>query len=55
MAVLALRCCAWTFSSCGEQELLSNCGAQASHYSDFSGGGAWAVRCVGFRSCGTQA
>ena len=55
MAVLGLRCCAWTFSSCVEQELLSSYGAQASHYSDFSGCGVWALRCVGFRSCGTQA
>ena len=54
MAMPGLHCCAWTFSS-GEQELLSSYGAQASHYSDFSGCGVWALRCVGFRSCGTQA
>ena len=54
MPMLGLHCCAWTFYSCGEQELPSSCGAEASHYSDFSGCGVWALRCVGFRSCGTQ-
>ena len=41
MAILGLRCCSRAFSSCIEQELLSRCGAQASH-------------CHGF-SCGAQA
>ena len=27
----SLHCCAQAFSSCGEQGLLSSCGAQASH------------------------
>ena len=31
-----LHCCAWAFSSCGEQGLLSSCGAQASHCGGFS-------------------
>ena len=43
MAALGLCCCAWGFSSCSEQGLLSSCGAQASHYGDFSCWGAWAL------------
>ena len=38
LAVLGLCCCTWAFSNCGEQELISSCGAQASH-------------CVGFSCC----
>lgn len=40
--VLGLCCCAQAFSSCGELGLLSSCGAQAAHCSDFSRG-AWAL------------
>ena len=29
LAVLGLHCCVWVFSSCGEQRLLSSCGAWA--------------------------
>ena len=36
MAALGLWCFAQAFSSCSEWELLSNCGAQASHCSDWS-------------------
>ena len=36
LAVLGLHCCAWAFSGCGEQELLSSCSVQVSHYSGFS-------------------
>ena len=36
MAVLGLRCCVKAFSSCGEQGLLSGCGAPASHRGGFS-------------------
>ena len=35
-AVLGLRCCAWVFSSCSEQGLLSSCGAWGSHCSGSS-------------------
>ena len=42
MAVLGLPfgaqapcCCTWAFSSCGKWELLSSCGARASHCSGF--------------------
>ena len=31
LAVLGLRCCAWAFSSCGEQGLLARCRVRASH------------------------
>ena len=34
-AVLGLGCCTWTFSSCGEQGLLSSCDKWASHCSGF--------------------
>ena len=36
-------CCARTFSSCGEQRLLSSCGVRASHCSGFSCCGAWVL------------
>ena len=42
MAVLGLCCCAWAFSSCGEQGLLFRCGAWGSH-------------CGGFSCCGVRA
>ena len=38
LAALHLRCCAWAFSSCGKQGLLSSCGTWASHCSGFSCG-----------------
>ena len=41
MAALGLRCCTPTFSSCGEQGLLSGCNTQASHRSGFSCCQAW--------------
>ena len=52
---LGLPCCAWVFSGYCEWGLLSNCGAWASHCSAFSGYKAWALRHVGFSSCGAQA
>ena len=61
LAALGLRCCAWAFSSCGEQGLLfvvvcglliavaSRCGARAL--------GVWAsvVAAHGLSSCGRRA
>ena len=41
LVVLGLRYSAWAFSSFGEQELLSSCGAQASHCGGFSCCRAW--------------
>ena len=43
------------FSSCGEQQLLSSCGAQASHCGGFSCWGARALEHSGVRSCSTWA
>ena len=43
----ALPCCMRAFSGCSEQGLLSNCSAQASHGTGFSG----LERCSGFSSC----
>ena len=42
LVVLGLCCFTRAFYSCGEQELLSGCGAGNSHCSGFSCGGAWA-------------
>ena len=42
LTVLGLHCCAWAFSSCGEQRLLFVAGVWASH-------------CSGFSCCGAQA
>ena len=53
-AVLGLRCCAWAFSSCGNQGLLCSCGAQASHRGGFSCCRAQAFA-RGPRGCGTWA
>ena len=39
---LVLHFCAWAFASCGEQRLLSRCGA-------------WVSFCRGFSYCGAQA
>ena len=36
LVVLGLPQCAWAFSTCGEQGLLSSCGAWASQCSGFS-------------------
>ena len=36
LAALGLRCCMWTFSSCGQQGLRYSCGTGASHCSGFS-------------------
>ena len=49
LAMLGLCCCPQAFSSCGEQELLSSCGVQASLVE------APALGCVGFSSCSAQA
>ena len=42
LAMLGLCWYLWAFSSCGEQGLLSRCGAQASHRGGFSCYGAQA-------------
>ena len=46
LAVLRLHCCAWAFSICSEQRLLSHFSAWGFHSSDFSCGaqalGSWA-------------
>ena len=56
---LGLCCCAWAFSSCGPQGLLSGCGAWASRGGSFScsgaqvpGAGASAVVGCSLNSCG---
>ena len=54
LALLGLHCCAWAFSSPGEQRLLSSCSVQASHCGGFSYCVAWALECAGFSSCSTQ-
>ena len=36
LAVLGLHCCAWLFSTCGEQELLASCGTGTSCCGGFS-------------------
>ena len=58
LVVLGLSCCTWAVSSCGEQGLLSSCGAWASHCSGFSCCRAWALglqaseaAAGGLRSC----
>ena len=43
------------FSSCGEQGLLSSCGAWASHCGGFSCCGARILECTGCSSCGPWA
>ena len=48
LVVPGLCCFVGFFSSCGEQGLLSSCSVQASHCSDFSCCGAWALGHVGF-------
>ena len=44
VAAQDLCCCMRTFSSCGEQGLLSSCSAQASHCGGFP---CWGVRALG--------
>ena len=51
LAVLGLHCCAWAFSSFGEQGRLSSCSVQASRCSGFSCCEALALGLVGFSSC----
>lgn len=46
MAVLGLRCCEQSFTSCGEWGLLSSCSVLVSHCDGFTCG-AWALGCVG--------
>ena len=53
VAALGLRCCTWTFSRCSEWELLSCCGAPASHWGGFFSFGSQARGCPGFSSCST--
>ena len=62
MAALGFCCGMWVFSSCGEQGLLSNCGARASHCGGFSCGATQALGtqapvavAQGLISCGSQA
>ena len=43
------------FSSCSEQGLLSNCGAEASRFDGFFCFQAWALGHLGFSSCNTWA
>ena len=52
--MLGLCCCTLAFSGCGEQGLLSSCGAQASDCSGFSCCRAGALE-HGLGSCSTQA
>ena len=54
LAVLDLPCHTWTFSSCGERELLSSCSIWASPCSGFSCCGAPALESSGFSGWGTQ-
>ena len=42
LLVLGLRCCTWTFSSCGKEGLLSSCDSWASHCVGFSICSMWA-------------
>ena len=49
LAALGLGCCLPAFSSCSEWGLLSNCGAQPSHYGGFSRA-ARALGLTGFSS-----
>ena len=53
-SVLSLCCCAWAFSSCGEQGRLFSCSTQASYCGGFTRG-AQALGPEGFCSCGLWA
>ena len=62
LAVLDLRCCAWTFFNCGKLGLLSSCGSPVSHCEGFSccraqALGPWAsvAAAHGLSSCDSQA
>ena len=50
LTALGLCCCVCAFSSWGEQGLLSNCSAQASHCGGFSCCKAWTLGCP--KACG---
>ena len=52
LTVLGLHCCVRAFSGCGEQGLLTSCGAWASHGNGFSCCRAQALGLVGFSSYG---
>ena len=52
--VLGLCCCTKAFWSCGEWELVSNCGMRDSHWGVFSCCRALALE-LGLSSCSTQA
>ena len=54
LTVLSLCCPAWTFSSYGEQRLLSSRSVRA-YRSGFSLCRAWALGCTGIPSCGAKA
>ena len=54
LAALGLPCCVSAFSSCGERELVSSCGAWASPCRGSSYCRAWAAQ-RGLGSCGAQA
>ena len=49
-SIQALRCCAWTLSSCCERGLLSSCGLWVSHWAGFSCCRTWALE-LGLSSC----
>ena len=53
-AVLGL-CCVKAFSSCGKSRILSSCGAQPSHCSDYSSLQNTGSRSHGLGSCGARA
>ena len=62
LAALGLRCCTWTFSSCGDRGATLRCGVRASHCSGFSCCRAWAlgvqasvVAARRLSSCGSRA
>ena len=54
LAVFGLHCCSWTFSSCGEWRLLSNCSAQTSNCGGFSHCRSQALGHIGFSNWGMQ-
>ena len=56
LALLGLCCCMQTFfPNCSEQELLSSCGAQASHCGGLSCCRAQPLGRLGFSRCGPWA
>ena len=54
MATLYLYCCVRALSSCADHELLSGCGAWASHCSGFSCCETQGLERLGFSRCGSQ-